>query len=146
MRIGGVIMGIFNFLKRKEEETGISRKVVLIISGDSDRNKSLEKEIKQYSLYDVVIAQSGKDGIRQSRRVHPDIIFLDWDIDEPSGPEVIFQIKRLKRTKDVPLCVLMRGNRMIDYELAQTANISDYIMKPCSSEKILDLIKARTEG
>ncbi len=135
-----------SFLKRwsKEEKTVISKKTILLISHDLEDNSFFLEEIRRYGVFDVVVASSGKEGIRQSRRLRPDIIFVDWDIEQPSAPEVIYQIRRIKRTQDVPLCLILHGNRRIDAELVQSAGIKDYIMKPFSVEKLVELIQLRT--
>lgn len=121
----------------------LAKKTILLISHDLEDNTFFQEEIQKYGAYDVVVAETGKEGIRQSRRVRPDIIFVDWGVEHPGGPEIIYQIRRIKRTQHVPLCLILQGSRYIDAVLLQSAGIKDYIMKPFTIERLIELIQLR---
>lgn len=71
---------------------------VLIIDDDKTAVNILEKKLKQIQDIDFVeTACNGKDGLEMVKKSNPDIIFLDIEMPDMSGMEILDEVKGLNR-------------------------------------------------
>lgn len=69
-----------------------SGKPVLLIVEDNKEMLDLLKSIFE-SMYEVHIAQNGKEGLQMAYQVHPSLIISDVMMPEMSGKELCYKIK-----------------------------------------------------
>ena len=60
----------------------------------------------------------------------PDVVFLDWQLPEMSGIELLDRIRADERTASIPIVMLTAHDKLDDVRTALEAGATDYIMKP----------------
>jgi two-component system chemotaxis response regulator CheY len=90
-----------------------------------------------YSVFDGSLAL---DFFRQNPEKQIDIIFLDWEMPKMTGPETFRELKKLKvNTKIIMLTSKNDPKNIIEM---LEAGVAEYIMKPFTSEIILEKLQA----
>ena len=97
--------------------------------------------------FEVITANSGKEGIAKAKEIKPDLILLDVEMPEMSGVETLYNLKQDGDTKDMKVVFLtnygepQKETSWIDEKFAREAGALDYIKKSENLEKIVDEVK-----
>jgi two-component system alkaline phosphatase synthesis response regulator PhoP len=95
--------------------------------------------------YEVTLASSGKEGIEKAREIMPDMIFLDVQMPDESGLEVLKQLRSMDDFKETTI-FMMTGVQTADArDRSKDLNVADYIVKPIEAEELyhkISMIKA----
>jgi len=90
--------------------------------------KALSKILS--SSYDVIIAQSGEEGLTLAHKNKTDLVLLDLNMPRLSGFEVLSKLKSDEKTKDIPV-IFITGSDSDDDELeGLSLGAVDFIRKP----------------
>lgn len=102
----------------------------------------LMKEILENEKFEVITAQSGAECLKKLKTVKPDLILLDMMMPKMSGYEVIENIRKNPKTKDIKIAFLTVTRMSEDslYKLSKF-NISDYITKPFDVSDAVSRVK-----
>jgi len=77
---------------------------VLIID-DSEVERYALRQFLSISLYEVIEARGGYEGLRLARQSHPDVIFLDLAMPDVHGLEVLKMLRASGETRDIPIVI-----------------------------------------
>ena len=114
---------------------------VLVIEDEKDVRKVLECRLKSDGL-DVYLAADGPAGLKIAREKKPDVILLDWVMSKMNGLEVLSELRRDERTRDI-IVFMLTGKNMIDDVSAALANgADDYIPKPFDGAELGQRIRS----
>ena len=97
--------------------------------------------------FEVITANSGKEGIVKAKEVKPDLILLDVEMPEMSGVETLYNLKQDGSTKEMKVVFLtnygesQKETTWIDEKFAREAGAVDYIKKSEDLEKITDEVR-----
>ncbi|MBN1888929.1 MAG: response regulator [Thermoflexales bacterium] len=92
--------------------------------------------------YQVIGANSGREGLETIQRVKPDLVLLDLMMPDIDGEQVCRAMKADKRLKNIPIIVVTAHVTSIDKTLWQEViKVNDYITKPFDSQKLLESIE-----
>ena len=82
-------------------------KKILAIDDQKD-NLSIIKAIIKMSMpnYEIIFAESGKEGIKKAEKDNPDVILLDIIMPEMDGYETCELLKKNYKTKDIPVVMI----------------------------------------
>ena len=89
--------------------------------------------------YDVDLAASGEDALRQAADHHPDVVILDLGLPGISGIEVI---RGLRGWSSVPIIILSAREAEADKIAALDAGADDYVTKPFGAGELLARLRA----
>jgi CheY-like chemotaxis protein len=92
-------------LKKAKTKGGAPCRVVLVIDDDPNMIKIVEDVLRSEG-YTVLSALGGREGIDKAIEKIPDAILLDLLMPDMSGFEVIEQLQKKDKTKDIPILVL----------------------------------------
>src|SRR5207245_10749842 len=114
---------------------------VLVVEDERD-----VADLIRYNLtkegYDVVVAPTGSDALKQAREVHPDLVLLDIMVPQLNGWEVCRRLKQDADTKNIPVIMVTgrveEGDKALGFELGA----DDYVTKPFSPRELLARISA----
>ena len=114
---------------------------VLVVEDERD-----VADLIRYNLtkegYDVVVAPTGSDALRQAREVHPDLVLLDIMVPQLNGWEVCRRLKQDADTKNIPVIMVTgrveEGDKVLGFEMGA----DDYVTKPFSPRELLARIRA----
>ena len=114
------------------------RKHVLVV----DDNAMMLKVIKEHlhDRYDVATAVSGKIALKFLERKKTDLILLDYEMPEESGPMVLEKLRASDMTRDIPVIFLTGVTETRKIKEALALKPQNYLLKPVDREKLLDTI------
>jgi phosphate regulon transcriptional regulator PhoB len=114
---------------------------VLVVEDERD-----VAELIRYNLtregYDVVVAGSGSDAIKQAREVQPDLVLLDIMVPQVNGWEVCRRLKQDAETRAIPVIMVTgrveEGDKVLGFEMGA----DDYVTKPFSPRELVARVRA----
>lgn len=116
----------------------VQRRHVLVV----DDNAMMLKVIKEHlhGKYDVATAVSGKVAMKFLERKKTDLILLDYEMPDESGPAVLEKLRASEETKDIPVIFLTGVTETKKIKEALALKPQNYLLKPVDREKLLDTI------
>ncbi|HEY9792560.1 MAG TPA: response regulator transcription factor [Candidatus Obscuribacterales bacterium] len=108
---------------------------------DDDRDSSLElKTAMQREGWVVELCETGLDAQQLLKGFHYDIILLDWNLPDLSGPEIC---KQYRTNGGMTPIIFLTGRQGIDdIEQGLNAGGDDYLTKPFNVRELLARIRA----
>src|SRR3954469_17077534 len=128
---------------------GNARRRVLIIEDDEDIANSIRYNLEREGTYDVRVAGTGEDGLKEIQRAAPSLVLLDINLPLMSGFELCRRLRRDEETARIPILVLTARTDESDRVLGLQLGADDYVVKPFSMRELMARINAvlrRTEG
>lgn len=112
---------------------------ILIIEDDLVISESVQAWLKKEN-HQVEATASGKIGLELCLRYRYDLLILDWNLPDASGPD----IARAIREKHSDTAILMfTTNSLVPQKIeGLDAGACDYVVKPCALEEISARIRA----
>lgn len=90
--------------------------------------------------YEVITVNSGIRALKYLDQEKPDLILLDIQMAQKDGIQTLKEIRSMKDQEDIPV-IMLTGVEDKDFVLASAKlGICDYILKPFSSEDLLERI------
>ncbi len=114
------------------------RKHVLVVDDNAMMLKMLKEHL--HDKYDVATAASGRVALKFLERKTTDLILLDYEMPEESGPAVLEQLRASEATKDIPVIFLTGVTDTRKIKEALSLKPQNYLLKPVDREKLLDTI------
>jgi two-component system cell cycle response regulator DivK len=111
------------------EPAAVGRPVVLIVD-DSEKNVKLARDVLRAAGIRTLEAATGGDGISLAGERLPDVILLDLQLPDMDGIDVVRELKRRRRTAQIPVVALsaLRIEQADDWLSA--AGFAGYLPKP----------------
>src|SRR5688572_19970938 len=81
-------------------------KRVLIVEDDEDIANSIRYNLERESGFDVRVAPTGEDGLKEILREAPALVLLDISLPLMSGFELCRRLRRDAETSKIPIIVL----------------------------------------
>lgn len=120
------------------QEVPSQRKHILVV----DDNAMMLKMIKEHlhDQYDVATAASGRVALKFLERKKTDLILLDYEMPDESGPAVLEKLRASEATKDIPVVFLTGVTDTKKIKEALALKPQSYLLKPVDREKLMDTI------
>ena len=119
------------------------RKHILVVDDNTMMLKMMKEHL--HDQYDVATAASGKVALKFLERKTTDLILLDYEMPEESGPAVLEKLRASEKTRDIPVIFLTGVTESKKIKEALALKPQNYLLKPVDREKLFDTI-ARTIG
>jgi len=107
-------------------------KKILIIDDDLDLGKLIELALNPLG-FNVYLANSGAEGLRQAYMVHPDLVILDISMPGMNGFDVC---SRLREFSSLPIMMLTARVHENDVLHGFNVGANDYLKKPFSKSEL----------
>lgn len=105
---------------------------------DSPSNAALYSTFLKNAGHETVVAETGKSAISQFGAVEPDLVLLDLQLPDMDGLDVIEEISKNHR---LPPIVVLTGNGSVRAAAsAMRIGAVDFLMKPCSPDKLTEAV------
>jgi len=118
---------------------------ILVIEDEKEMARGL-KDILEFEGYEVLTAETGKEGIQAASRKEPDCIILDLMLPDISGYEVCEQIRHKHR---IPILMLTAKSQDHDKIRGFKVGADDYLTKPFSvgelSARVMALLRRNSQ-
>lgn len=114
---------------------------ILVIDDDELVSRTLQRALKLYN-YQVMVANSGTEGLHVARRHRPDLLVLDIVMPGTDGYQVCRQVRGDPLLKDVPILFLTAKSKDEDKIEGFRAGGDDYLSKPFNMQELQLRIRA----
>jgi len=114
---------------------------ILVIDDDELVSRTLQRALKLYD-YQVMVANSGAEGLHLARRHRPDLLVLDVVMPGTDGFQVCRQVRGDPLLKEVPILFLTAKSKDEDKIEGFRAGGDDYLSKPFNMQELQLRIKA----
>jgi len=111
---------------------------ILVIDDEQGIRHLLDTLLRRKG-YDVVLAESGRQGLELFRRERPDVIVLDLKMPEMDGLTVLRQIKNLDPGK--PVIILTGAGTAEAEKQVRALGVTEYVEKEFSLHLLGDSLK-----
>ncbi len=108
---------------------------ILYVEDNEDNAFMLSTWLKRQD-HQVLIAETGEEGVAAALSELPDIILMDLDLPGIDGFEATRQIKACKETKQIPVIVVSANAMSTDKEKAFEAGAEDFESKPIKFDSL----------
>lgn len=113
----------------------------ILIVEDSASNMMLFCDLLERVGYEIVCAETGRQGVRLARAHRPDLVLLDIKLPDIDGTRVIRWIRRLEGLRTVPIIAVTAFAMNGDKEKFLDAGFDAYVSKPISIPHFLEVIE-----
>ncbi len=114
----------------------VNEKRHIMVVDDSDTSRRVIQDTLQ-KKYRVTTANSGNDALEFLKKGNlPDLILLDNEMPEMTGPQLLAQLRRLPRYAKIPVIFLTGKNDKESVEAAIELNPQGYILKTTAKAEI----------
>jgi DNA-binding response OmpR family regulator len=137
------------FMKSERPAPAAGRRRILIVEDDEDIANSIRYNLEREGMFDVRIAGTGEEGLKEIQRELPALILLDLNLPLMSGFEICRRLRREEETARVPILILTARTDESDRVLGLQLGADDYVVKPFSMRELVARVHAvlrRTEG
>jgi CheY-like chemotaxis protein len=111
----------------------------ILVIDDEQGIRDLLDTLLRRKGYDVVLAESGRQGLELFRRERPDVIVLDLKMPEMDGLTVLRQIKNLDPGK--PVIILTGAGTAEAERQVRALGVTEYVEKEFSLHLLGDSLK-----
>ena len=91
--------------------------------------------------YDVLVASDSLDGVIKAGELKPDLILLDICLPRVDGYSVCRSLRCDVDIDKIPIVFMSSKNQEEDIKEAFDSGGNDYLLKPFTKEKLLDIIE-----
>jgi PAS domain S-box-containing protein len=123
-----------------QEKTAVSLNI--LVAEDNEINQLVLKKMLEIQGHSVRVVENGKEVIHAASHKRYDIIFMDVLMPEMNGLEATKMIKEMFPPEQCPIIIAVTAHALVgDRENCMAAGMDDYVSKPITSQKILEVIQ-----
>ncbi len=117
------------------------QKKIMVVDDEPYIARVIKFKLEQEG-YAVISANDGVTGLDRIRQEKPDLVLLDVMMPGLTGYEVCQQVKADADLQGIPVVFLTAKGQERDREQGLNMGASDYITKPFSPNRLLELVKS----
>jgi len=119
------------------------KNIILIVDDDTSNLMELTHLLRpDYKVYAV---KDGSSALKNAGEYIPDVILLDLIMPDMNGLEVLSELKKSEKTKDIPVIFITGMKDSVNEVEGYTAGAVDYIRKPFDSTIVGIKVKQQIE-
>jgi DNA-binding response OmpR family regulator len=119
-------------------------KKILIVDDEPQILALLMSRLKT-SGYEISLAQSGAEALKQAKTVRPDLLILDVMMPPPNGFQVCRMLKDDPDFKNTPIILLTAKAAESDQFWGLESGADAYVTKPYNPKELLNQVQALLE-
>ncbi len=116
--------------------------VTFLVVDDCQTVRNLVRNtlVNRLGSENVYTAENGKEALEilAARRI--DIIISDWEMPQMCGVELLSNVRASENHKNIPFIMMSARGAREDVIAAIQKGVSQYVVKPCSADKLEDAI------
>jgi twitching motility two-component system response regulator PilH len=118
---------------------------VLVID-DSPTEVHVLQTLLEKNGYEVVVANSGEEGIIVAKENLPDIVLMDVVMPGMNGFQATRQLSRQAETATTPVIIVTTKDQETDKVWAKRQGAAEYIVKPVQEKALLETLNRVLKG
>ncbi|MFZ0548149.1 MAG: response regulator [Candidatus Promineifilaceae bacterium] len=119
----------------------MSQRRILLVDDDPGLTALLDLVFRRAN-FEVVVANTGSDGLKKAAELDPALILLDIMMPDISGVEVCTHLRSTSETAAVPVLILSASGNTDDRDLALAAGADAFIQKPISPTELVSKVNS----
>ena len=108
---------------------------ILVVDDDAFTRDLFEAALE--GDYQLLLAESGRDGLMIAGAEHPDLILLDVELPDIDGYEICREIRQTEGCGDIPVVFVSGRDDIEDRIRGYEAGGDDYVVKPFEQKELL---------
>jgi len=125
-------------VERNKKEKNMEKQKILIIEDEVTLHEALLDYLKGEG-FEVFSAVDGEKGVEEARAKLPDLVLLDIALPKKDGYEVLTELKKDDKTKNIPVILLTNLGSNEDIQKAFDKGATTYLIK--ADYKLEDVVK-----
>lgn len=117
-------------------------KTRLLLAEDDPAMVELLRWTFEKEGYQVASTPSGEEALLLASETSPDIVILDWMLEELSGIEVCRRLRRMPESANLPIIMLTSRGEEADRVRGLETGADDYVTKPFSLPELTARVRA----
>lgn len=122
------------------------KNIIILLVEDNPGDARLTKEAVRESQRgsDLKVVSDGLEALeflrgvgRFERAVRPSVVILDWNLPKMGGAELLGEIRKDARLKDLSVVVLSSSSALADIKAAKEGGANAYFTKPSDFEEFI---------
>lgn len=114
----------------------------ILVVDDSPTERHVMTQLLLGSGYEVVVAESGDEGIVRAKETLPDLILMDVVMPGTNGFQATRALSRDDATKNIPVILCTTKDQETDKIWGMRQGARDYVTKPVDQAGLLKKIAA----
>jgi len=115
-------------------------KTFLIVDDSAAMRQLIAFTVKDAG-HEALLAENGREALEKLKGVKADMVITDLNMPEMDGITLIKELRGMAGYKFIPILMLTTESQVAKREEGRAAGASGWIVKPFSSEKLLEVIK-----
>ena len=124
-----------------DEESSRVAKRVLVVE-DNELNLKLFCDLLRAHDYAAEPVRDGREAVARARSFEPDLVVMDIQLPYVSGLELIGQMKRDPRLREIPIMAVTAYAGRDDEDRIRAAGANAYVSKPISVMRFVEEVRA----
>lgn len=117
------------------------KKKKILVVDDEPHIVNLVRLTLSGEKYEVYSAYSGQEALRLAQQIRPDLILLDIMMPNMDGYQVCEELRKDKRTANVPIMILSAKSQLVDKFKSINVGADDYVVKPFDPDELIKRVK-----
>jgi two-component system, cell cycle response regulator DivK len=118
----------------------MANELILIVE-DNEKNRKLVRDVLAFSGYRLAEAETGEDGVRLARELHPDLILMDIQLPGINGIVALGQIREDPAIGRTPVIAVTASAMTQDRQKIMAAGFDGYQSKPINVKEFLAAVR-----
>ena len=121
---------------------------VLVVDDNVHMRKLVTTILQAFGVNQIQEAESGKRAWTVLREFNPDVLVLDWMLEDMSGGELVQMLRTNPQTPNpfVPV-IILTGHTSVNYVVqARDAGANEFIAKPVSAKTLMSRLVSVIEN
>ena len=116
---------------------------VLLVDDSQVEHNHLKSLLEQHG-HNVILAESGADGVALCRQETPDVVLMDIVLPGMNGFQATRQLSEYPMTRDIPVIILSSKDQEADRVWGIRQGAREYLTKPVDEAVLLDTLLSVT--
>lgn len=118
----------------------------ILVVDDSPTEVHVLQTILQKHGHEVVVAQSGEEGIEVAKNNIPDLVLMDVVMPGMNGFQATRQLSKEPSTENIPVIVVTTKDQETDKVWAMRQGAKDYLVKPVQEKALIEHVNMALSG
>jgi CheY-like chemotaxis protein len=118
----------------------MANELILIVE-DNDKNRKLVRDVLHFKGYRLAEAETGEEGVRLARELHPDLILMDIQLPGINGVTALRQLRDDPATATIPAIAVTASAMTQDRQTIMAAGFEGYQSKPLDVKAFLEAVR-----
>lgn len=116
-----------------------SSKRILLIDDEASLRRVIQLVLEKLACWNVLMADSGREGLKQAETEQPHAILLDWMMPDLDGLATLTKLRENPATREIPVIILTADVQAA--EKLQGLEVAAILIKPFEPETLVLRIK-----